>query len=283
MKKTSTKTFLSLVGSMFLSAAALAQTWCVPTTLIPYDANMPGITHFTLGSINRTSLGNEHGTANNYTLCTETTNLTRGNTYTVTITFTIDAQICPDMNLRVWIDYNQDGQLDDPGETVITANNQLPGTYTGTFTVPSTATLGSTRLRATAKMTSNGGHSLPSPCDIPQDQLGYHGEMEDYNVSIGTTGVNELAESPIAFTLSPNPATEITNIGYTLKNNSNVSVQVFNMVGERCAVLENATEIAGDHTIKMNATELNLTSGIYFVEIKTGDVTETKKLVIRTQ
>ena len=266
---------------MFLSVAAIAQTWCVPTTLIPYDANMPGITNFTLGTINRTSQGNEHGTQNNYTLCSQVTNLTQGQTYTVSITFIIDAQICPDMNLRVWIDYNQDGQLDDPGETVISADNQLPGTYTGSFTVPMTATLGQTRLRATAKMTSNGGHSLPSPCDIPQDQLGYHGEMEDYNVTIvAPTGLNDLSISPLAFTLSPNPANDIINVNYTLKNNSNVTVEVFNMVGERCAVLVNGMETAGDHNIKMNAAEQNLSSGIYFVKIKCGDVAETKKLII---
>ncbi|HET6989685.1 MAG TPA: GEVED domain-containing protein [Bacteroidia bacterium] len=282
MKNSTQKLIATLVGSGLLSVAAIAQ-WCVPTTLIPYDANMPGITNFTLGSINRTSAANEHGTANNYTLCTETTSLTAGTQYTLHITFNIDAQICPDMNLRVWIDFNQDGQLDDPGETVISANNQLPGIYTGTFTVPSNATLGSTRLRVVSKMTSNGGHTLPTPCDIPTDPAGYHGGMEDYNITIvAPSAVNEISSSSLAMTLFPNPANATTNISYTLSKNSAVTMEIFNMVGEKVAVLENANEQIGNHTTTLDVSDMNLSSGIYFIVLKAGETTETRKLIVST-
>src|SRR5260221_7603684 len=130
----------------FQTGTVYAQ-WCVPTSLIPYDANMPGITNVTVGTINRTSAADEHYPNNNYTLTGLSTNLTAGATYTISITHTVDASICPDMNLRVWIDYNHDLTLDGTGETAITVDHHAPGTFTGTFTVPASATIGVTRMR----------------------------------------------------------------------------------------------------------------------------------------
>jgi hypothetical protein len=181
-----------LVTTLFLFClAGIHGQWCVPPTVLPYNSNMPGITHFVLNTIDRTSLDLEDYPHNSYVNTGLSTELIAGQTYSVSITYTIDPQICPDMNLRVWIDYNKDYQLDDVGETVIIANNQLPGTYTGSFTVPANAPLQTTRLRVTAKMTPNGGHTMPTPCDNPADPFGYHGEIEDYDVNItGSTGIS---------------------------------------------------------------------------------------------
>jgi len=113
--------------------------------------------------------------------------------YTISITHTRDAVIFPDArnNIRVWIDYNNNGTLDDAGETVVSFDQQTFGTTTGSFTVPTTATLGNTRMRVTIKMSDDAGHTLPTPCDNPPDPLGYHGEFEDYTVNIidSTAGV----------------------------------------------------------------------------------------------
>lgn len=177
-----------------LQHEADAQTWCTPTGAGAYASTMPGITNFTLNTINRPSNDLEN-TTNNYTNTGMSTTLTAGSTYTVTMTYTIDATICPDMNLRVWIDYNRDGQLDDPGETAITSNNQTSLSYSGSFMVPTTAVNGTTHCRVTAKMTSNGGHTLPTPCNVPADPLGYHGELEDYTIIItgGVSSVNDFS------------------------------------------------------------------------------------------
>src|SRR6476661_4005211 len=148
-KKTSamknTLTILVALILVFFSKPSNAQ-WCTPI-VTPYGPTTPGITNFTLNTINRTSAAIEDP-YNGYVLTDLSTTLVRGHTYTISITHTIDQPFCPDMNLRVWIDYNVNYTLDDPGETVLTTDHHLAGTYTATFTVPLTAPLGSTRLRA---------------------------------------------------------------------------------------------------------------------------------------
>lgn len=279
MKKIST---LISTGAFLLVAGVVgAQTWCTPTTAIPYASTMPGITQFTLNTINRSSLDIENYPNNNYVNTGLSTNLTPGSTYTVTIGYTLDASISPDMNLRVWIDFNQDGALDDPGETVITANNQTSLTYTGSFTVPMSATMGSTRCRVTAKMTSNGGHTLPTPCDIPVDPLGYHGEFEDYTVNIGTTGIQELPAHAVSFfTATPNPSNgSDMSFRYTLNTSANVRIAIYDVLGNEVGVVrEAASQPAGDYVIRTSETQLS--DGVYFVTISAGNSVSTQRLVI---
>lgn len=174
-----------LLPAVLLSQGLAAQ-WCVPTTAEPYGTTMPGVTLFTLNTINRSSTDIENYPNNSYVNSGLTTTLEKGETYAVTVGFTIDDVIFPGshMNLRVWVDLNHDGQLDDAGETLLSVNEQSGPTFTGNITVPMNALTGDTRLRVTAKMCGHTGHSLPTPCDLPADPLGYHGELEDYTVEI---------------------------------------------------------------------------------------------------
>ena len=179
--------------SLAVAGTASAQ-WCTPTGAAAYSSNMPGITNVTLNTINRTSTAIENS-ANNYTNTGQSTTLSKGTQYTISITHTRDAVVFPNVqnNIRVWIDYNQDGQLDDPGETVVSLDLQTFGTTTANFTVPLTALSGNTRMRVTAKMSAQGGHTFPTPCNIPADPGGYHGELEDYNLTItGSSAVEEF-------------------------------------------------------------------------------------------
>jgi hypothetical protein len=261
-----------LFTSLMLSFTGVFAQWCVPTTAIPYDADMPGITHFVLNTIDRASADLEHYPNNSYVNTGMSTDLHPGQTYSVSITFTIDATICPDMNLRVWIDYNGDYQLDDAGETVISANNQLPGTYTGSFTVPANSPLISTRLRVTAKMSPNGGHTLPTPCDSPPDPFGYHGEIEDYDVNItSTTGIeNQTANSFSAF------ASE-GNIHFVFnKNISHENISLVDLQGKTVANILNDETINSGTKLNFDYSALGILAGIYLA-VLTGD--ENKEIV----
>src|SRR6185295_10830948 len=170
-----TFTFLAMLLISLSSFRSSAQ-WCTPVVQ-PYGPTTPGITNFSMNDINRSSEAIENPD-DGYVLTGLSTTLHRGQTYTISITHTVDAYICPDMNLRVWIDFNINGTLNDAGETVLTLDHHTAGMYTATFTVPATASVGTTRLRATAKMSNLGGHTPPTPCNFPFDPLGYHGEVE---------------------------------------------------------------------------------------------------------
>jgi hypothetical protein len=79
---------------------------------------------------------------------------------------------------RAWIDFNQDGDLEDAGELIYDQGGVSNGDYdvlTGNFTVPITATLGATRMRVLVRETS----TAPPPCGTFT-----YGETEDYTVNI---------------------------------------------------------------------------------------------------
>ncbi|TND07520.1 MAG: peptidase M4, thermolysin [Bacteroidetes bacterium] len=284
MRKIYTTITTGIFGMLLCTVSISAQTWCTPTTATPYNQNMPGITFFSMNTISRTSADLENYPNNSYVNTGLSTNLTAGNTYNVSISYTIDASICPDMNLRVWIDLNQDGQLDDPGETLLSVNNQTSLSYTGTVTIPSSAMTGTTRMRVTAKMTSNGGHTSPTPCDIPVDPFGYHGEFEDYTVVIAApTAVASIVAPVVSLQATPNPSTpESAGISYSLNEERTVTLEIYNTAGQIVAVpVNNEQKTSGNHTVSLASTEIQLAAGIYFARITAGDFRQTAKLVIR--
>ena len=270
---------MALAALLCLPASGLRAQWC---TFIaePYDANMPGITHFKLNTIDRTSAALED--MNNSFINTGlSTTLVKGQTYTIAITHNIDASICPDMNIRVWIDYNQNYMLNDAGETAITTDHHAPGTYTASFTVPTTAKTGTTRLRATVKMSDNGGHTLPTSCNNPADPIGYHGEVEDYIVVItDAAGIDEAKQkADLAFNVFPNPSQGKSVISYTLVESTQVNLEVYNVLGQKIATLVNNQQGAGTYTNTFDPGAQAAPGGIYIIRLSAGEQVLTQKLV----
>ena len=85
------------------------------------------------------------------------------------------------VNTMVWIDWNQDLDFDDAGEsyTLGTATNVVAGA-TGSsplsVTIPATATLGTTIMRVSTKW-----NAYPTSCEN-----GFDGEVEDYSINVVT-------------------------------------------------------------------------------------------------
>lgn len=283
MRKITRKVYLLLL--ILSGSIATSAQWCNVTTAIPYSADMPGITNVTVNTINRTSLPIENYPNNSYVNTGMSTTLNVGQTYTISITHTRDAVIFPTVrnNIRVWIDYNHDYSFDDPGETVVSLNYQTFGTSTATFTVPATATIGATRMRVTAKMSDDGGHTLPTPCDNPPDPIGYHGEIEDYDVIISSsTGMNDLIASVNNFIISPNPATTDLTVSYILEKQTPVAFNIYDMVGKRIYVAPPSTKSKGTQKMNLKLDDINIKDeGIYFLELIAGDEKSVQKFMVK--
>ena len=73
---------------------------------------------------------------------------------------------------RVWADYNQDGDFDDPGEKILEGSSKV--TVSGRITIPAGADQGDTRLRI-----SMGLLGYPNSCGTFD-----YGEVEDYTLHI---------------------------------------------------------------------------------------------------
>ncbi|MCD6112780.1 MAG: T9SS type A sorting domain-containing protein [Bacteroidales bacterium] len=102
--------------------------------------------------------------------------------------------------------------------------------------------------------------------------------QEENQFTAGTVGIsnNEIKEN--TFRIFPNPFNDITNIEYTLSENENVNIKVFNILGEVVFAKEQKNESAGKHIVKFSARDLK--SGIYFVNINYGNISMTKKLSV---
>jgi hypothetical protein len=160
----------------------IRQAYCVSSATTAFDGE---IFNVTAGNLNNTSSCTTTGGAGS--------TLSQYSDYTTTVapadfyvgaptSINIHAATCGGQYNGVagaWIDYNQDGDFTDLGETVFMSTSFLYGVgiyVGGSFTVPATATLGNTRMRVTLW---EGGTPPISSCGT----YGY-GETEDYLVNI---------------------------------------------------------------------------------------------------
>ena len=91
---------------------------------------------------------------------------------------------------------------------------------------------------------------------------------------------------PSVFELSqnyPNPFNPITTIRYSLHRPSQVSITVFNLLGQEVRTLENGMQSAGMYETTWDGTNQTggqVASGIYFYRIKAGENVETRKMLL---
>jgi hypothetical protein len=91
---------------------------------------------------------------------------------------------------------------------------------------------------------------------------------------------------PSVFELSqnyPNPFNPITAIRYSLHRPSQVSITVFNLLGQEVKTLESGMQSAGTYETTWDGTNgagQEVASGIYFYRIKAGENIETRKMLL---
>jgi Secretion system C-terminal sorting domain len=76
----------------------------------------------------------------------------------------------------------------------------------------------------------------------------------------------------------PNPFNPTTKIEFSIPSDNNVEVKVFNTLGMEVTTLLNGNKVAGTHSVEFNAS--NLSSGIYFYKIVSGNYTDIKKMIL---
>ena len=135
-----------------------------------------GISHVMLGTIDqKSSIGVSKYT--NYAN-TQSTNIFVGQTYNVTVERTTNFNA---MNRKVWIDYNGNGDFNDPGELVAKEDSSTTLSWTGTFIVPMVnVAIGGTIMRVGVSYSNNKN----SPCGP-----NLFGEFEDYRIYVSPDNV----------------------------------------------------------------------------------------------
>lgn len=172
---------------------------------------------------------------------------------------------------KIWIDYNKNGVF-ETSEQVVSGSSSSSTNLTSTFTVPTSALSGLTRMRVSMKY-----NAAQTACETFP-----YGEVEDYTVNIGApaitaitgittakTAINLGNESSISdVLLYPNPANNILNV--KMMDNREGTYRIINFLGQQVA------------TGKLSETGINVSqlgAGVYIVEVNDGQKTVAKKFV----
>jgi hypothetical protein len=99
-------------------------------------------------------------------------------------------------------------------------------------------------------------------------------------------GMNDEAIIPDVFALHqnyPNPFNPVTTIRYDIPEQALVRIDIYNILGQKVAVLVEGLHEPGFHAVRWNGTNMYgnaLSSGMYFYHIKAGDFRNVKKLLL---
>lgn len=91
---------------------------------------------------------------------------------------------------------------------------------------------------------------------------------------------------PVEYMLAqnyPNPFNPVTTIRYALSKRSRVTVEVFNLLGEKVRTLVNGEQAAGFHSVVWDGTTdagVRAASGVFLYRLTAGEFRATKKLVL---
>lgn len=105
-----------------------------------------------------------------------------------------------------------------------------------------------------------------------------------YKMTTSATSVNERNnEVPVDFKLNqnyPNPFNPETIISYSLTAPSNISLKVYDVLGNEVAVLVDDYQQAGIYNFQFSISNLQLSSGVYFYTLRAGSFVQTKKMIL---
>ncbi len=92
---------------------------------------------------------------------------------------------------------------------------------------------------------------------------------------------NNPSQVPGRFELSagyPNPFNSSTVLCYSLPQSSEITISIYNLLGQKLSTIYKGIQQPGDHTVTWNATDFP--SGIYFARLETKDASESIKLLL---
>ncbi len=76
----------------------------------------------------------------------------------------------------------------------------------------------------------------------------------------------------------PNPCNPSTTIRYNLPQNSEVTLAVYNTLGQQVSLLVQGEQEAGYHEVRFDGS--NIASGVYFYRLQAGSLVESKKVLL---
>jgi hypothetical protein len=134
-------------------------------------------------------------------------------------------------------------------------------------------------------LTDDGGYIVAGTIQIPVEPEGTQDDCFLAKTGPDTSATHapsiEWVSHPLDFALHPaypNPFNPTTTISFDLPFQNKISMNIYNILGQRVAVLMNGYALPGTHRLLWDASDLP--SGVYFVTLESGESVQTRKVVL---
>lgn len=182
----------------------------------------------------------------------------------------LNAQIDEDNSVKLVWDENND---DDLGYYNIYRNNE---NFFDNNSQPITSVTKSSYIDIHVDSAKTYYYSIKS--------VDYSGNESDFSAisSILLTALNVgQNEIPVSYSLLqnfPNPFNPSTSIIYTLPKNDNVSIKIYDVLGNAIVILVNEYKNVGKYKIEYDGS--SLTSGVYYYRMQAGNYSQSRKFLL---
>ncbi len=122
-------------------------------------------------------------------------------------------------------------------------------------------------------ISDNNGANLAWANTINGEQDVYYGYINPWFV-----GTDENRETSFDFINYPNPVVVSTTLRYVINNSAKVNITVYDMLGNKAAVVVDEIQNAGTHNIVFNSESLK--RGVYFCDLNVGGKSQTIKMTV---
>jgi hypothetical protein len=186
----------------------------------------------------------------------------------------VDYKPAGDSNSDIIISFNSWAGCSGEGVDGTFKDDACAGQNTTLYTVPGTAGETVTVYFGLKCGAGWGTWTLPYEFEILIDEL----TITDITTSVQKNAL-QMPGSHFLLQNYPNPFNPGTRICYSLPAADQVTLEVYNISGERVATLFNREmQLQGDHSVDFNAN--NLPNGVYFYKITTSSQTVTQKMTL---
>ncbi|PZU78300.1 MAG: hypothetical protein DI529_17950, partial [Chryseobacterium sp.] len=246
----------------FTTGANPAAPYCGP---LAFTFTVEPITLVNFAGINNTTSASTTGGTSHEFFLGQIGNVTQGGTHTITLKGNTGGNYTN--YFAVFIDWNQDGDFADSGETysvgtIVNSTGTDTKQLTFNITVPVGATIGNTRMRVKKQFGTTS--PLTDPCAGAS-----FGQAEDYTLNVGILAVSETSKSTIKS--YPNPVKDIFNIEAQGKIQS---VKVFDVTGKQLLTKEL-------NEVKSQIDFSKFNAGVYVVTTTMADGSTSSTKVIK--
>jgi hypothetical protein len=209
---------LSAASAVVNFPAIVAKTYCAAAGKTATDTK-EWIKNVTLNTLNNNSTGN-----NNYQdFSTISTTLKRGTSNTLSVTVNAIWNANNDHDYIVaWIDWNKDSIFADTEKIIVTPQYLTTTTASTTIQVPTTAVIGTIRMRI--RSVWNGSNTLTSAAACGADT---YGEVEDYSIIVAAAAVPTATYCATSGNPVGNVIETIKNVKINTINNTSMVKTVF--------------------------------------------------------